>query len=277
MIYDGFMFFNELDLLEIRLNELYDVVDKFILVESKWKHNGVEKPFWYADNRSRFKQFADKIIHIMDTDQINTGMFGNYAHAPWGSSYCSMVENEQRKMIGRGLVNAGPRDIILLSDIDEIPKASRVKELHLPNANHSVCFVMNVYYYYLNNQMLNSGWSGTVASWCGYYKTMQDIRDTRMDDASQKRTRIENAGWHFSYVGTPEMIAEKLECMADTTNEKGKEGYTPAWVKNVIDHQDDVRKRMRGGGRVFRPQPLGTMPNYVIKNKEKFSHILKEV
>ena len=146
--------------------------------------------------------------------------------------------------------------------------------MHIPNMNHSVCFVMDVYYYFLNNQMINSGWSGTVASHVGLFKSMQDIRDSRMNNASNLRTRLEHSGWHFSYIGTPEMIAEKLECMADTINEKGKEGYTKEWVKNVIDKQDDVRKRMRGGGRVFTPQPLRTMPSCV-QDDLKFSHILK--
>jgi beta-1,4-mannosyl-glycoprotein beta-1,4-N-acetylglucosaminyltransferase len=275
MIYDGFLFFNELDLLEIRLQELWNVVDKFILVESKWKHNGIEKPFWYADHKSRFAPFADKIIHIMDTENIDIGMFGMYANPPWGSPFCSIVENNQRNMIGRGLSNATDRDIIMLGDIDEIPKSGKVASMHLPNFNHSVCFVMDIFYYYLNNKMINSGWSGTVASHVDTFRNMQNARDTRMDDTSNKRTRINNAGWHFSYVGTPEMIAEKLECMADTANYKGREGYTANWVKEIIKKQDDVRCRMRGSGRVFIPQPLSTMPSYVQDNQSKFAHILK--
>lgn len=65
MVYDCFSFFNELDLLEIRLNTLDSIVDKFILVESTLTHTGNQKPLFYAENKSRFKKFNDKIIHII--------------------------------------------------------------------------------------------------------------------------------------------------------------------------------------------------------------------
>ena len=67
-IYDSFLFFNELDILEIRLNTLYDVVDHFILVESSVTHQGVSKPFIFDENKERFAKFLDKIIHIKVTD-----------------------------------------------------------------------------------------------------------------------------------------------------------------------------------------------------------------
>ena len=53
-IYDCFNFFNELDLLEIRLNTLYDIVDYFVIIESNLTHSGEVKPFYYEDNKSRF-------------------------------------------------------------------------------------------------------------------------------------------------------------------------------------------------------------------------------
>ena len=73
-IYDCFNFFNELDLLEIRLNTLYDIVDYFVIIESNLTHSGEVKPFYYEDNKSRFEKFSDKIIHykVLDTpEQFN--------------------------------------------------------------------------------------------------------------------------------------------------------------------------------------------------------------
>ena len=63
-IYDGFIFFNELDLLDIRLNTMYDVVDYFILVESSVTHQGTPKPYIFEENKERFSKYLDKIIHI---------------------------------------------------------------------------------------------------------------------------------------------------------------------------------------------------------------------
>lgn len=269
MIYDGFLFFNELDLLEIRLQELDSVVDRFIVSESHYCHNGTDKPLYYADNKSRFKDFNHKIIHVVD-DSIIYGL-PTYNVAPFGGSNCTWVENNQRNAVGQGLCQASDKDIILLGDIDEIPKKECVKNMQLGNKNHSVCFVMDIFYYYLNNKMMNSGWSGTVASWVGTFRTMQAIRDTRMDDASPKRTRMGNAGWHFSYMGTPEMITEKLQVSADTANYK----YDLEWVKRTLTNGGDVRSKMRGGGREFIPQPFSILPGYVQQNLEKFSHILK--
>lgn len=68
MIYDCFTFFNELELLELRLHELADVVDKFVLVEATKTHSNKSKPLYYWENRSRFGEFHDKIIHIIVDD-----------------------------------------------------------------------------------------------------------------------------------------------------------------------------------------------------------------
>ena len=65
MIYDCFPFFNELDLLEIRLNELSGVVDRFVLSEAELTHNGDRKPLYFNEHKDRFAKFADKIIHII--------------------------------------------------------------------------------------------------------------------------------------------------------------------------------------------------------------------
>ena len=65
MIYDCFMFFNELDVLEIRLNELYHAVDKFILVEATKTHAGKDKTLFFNENKQKFSKFLDKIQHII--------------------------------------------------------------------------------------------------------------------------------------------------------------------------------------------------------------------
>ena len=65
MIYDTFLFFNEFDLLDIRLHELDAVADKFVLVEATRTHSDQPKPLYYAENRERYAAFHDKIIHVV--------------------------------------------------------------------------------------------------------------------------------------------------------------------------------------------------------------------
>ncbi|MGN1154117.1 MAG: hypothetical protein ACI4S3_08815 [Candidatus Gastranaerophilaceae bacterium] len=95
MIYDCFTFFNELDLLEIRLNILNDVVDKFVLVEATKTFTGQDKPLYYNDNKEKFSAFNAKIIHVVVDDYPSIGL-----ETAWG------YENWQRNCISRGLNNA---------------------------------------------------------------------------------------------------------------------------------------------------------------------------
>ena len=105
-IYDCFTFYNELDLLELRLTELYDFVDHFVLVEADTTYTSRPKPFYYEENKSRYSQWADKIIHIKVTDM---------PHDPdaW------VNDRWQRDQIMRGIVEADDDDIIIVEDADE--------------------------------------------------------------------------------------------------------------------------------------------------------------
>src|SRR5947208_2297917 len=110
MIYDCFTFFNELDLLEIRLNVLTEIVDRFVLVEAHQTHQGEHKPLYFAENRARFHRYNDKIIHVV------VDGFPPDAVSPWDR------ENHQRNCIARGLAGARLGDTVLISDADEIPR-----------------------------------------------------------------------------------------------------------------------------------------------------------
>jgi beta-1,4-mannosyl-glycoprotein beta-1,4-N-acetylglucosaminyltransferase len=111
-VYDCFTFFNELDLLELRLTELSGLVDRFVIVESTLTHMGAPKPLYYADNKERFAAFRDRIIHIVVDDMPDAAAEKD----PW------VREVGQRNAIARGLSGARPSDRIIVSDLDEIPK-----------------------------------------------------------------------------------------------------------------------------------------------------------
>src|SRR5690349_24880068 len=119
MTYDCFTFFNELDLLEIRLNVLNPVVDKFVLVESTRTFQNKPKPLYFQQNATRFSAFKDKIIHIV-VDQFPD--FGD-----WTEANSWTLEHHQRNSINRGLTRCTRDDVVIISDLDEIPRPETIR------------------------------------------------------------------------------------------------------------------------------------------------------
>ena len=126
MIYDCFTFFNELDLLEIRLNILNEVVDKFVLVEATRTHRGNPKPLYFKENKKRFAPFLDKIIHIVvDSYEPVEKYIASKDSDPKLHSWA--YENFQRHAIIHGLDDLKDEDSLIISDLDEIPTAEAVR------------------------------------------------------------------------------------------------------------------------------------------------------
>jgi beta-1,4-mannosyl-glycoprotein beta-1,4-N-acetylglucosaminyltransferase len=139
-VFDCFPFFNELDVLEIRLAELDALVDHFVIVEATRTHTGKPKPLYFADNRKRYDRYAHKIIHVV-ADDLPSGQSDH-----WGR------EIFQRQAIVRGLGDARPDDRIISSDCDEIPKPDVLRRaLALPGLSRRiVVFWCENYFYRLN-------------------------------------------------------------------------------------------------------------------------------
>ena len=110
MIYDCFLFFNELDILEIRLELLYDKVDYFILSECDTTFSGISKPFYYDDNKYKFKKYSDKIIHLkhensFEFDKINNKYSGKKREILDDIiSYYSEIKNSEKTEIKRNFL-----------------------------------------------------------------------------------------------------------------------------------------------------------------------------
>lgn len=200
MIIDAFIFFNELEVLKIRLEELYPVVDRFIIVEMDHTFQGQPKPSNYEENQELYTQYADKISHVMiEAPQPNGNDPGRY---PWDREYY------QRNAIGTVLskMSLSDDDIIIMGDADEIPRRAVVSKLD-PQPVQSLA--LDAYYYGIN---ISGGHKHTnrVARW-GYAKnmTMQELRT--LDPPPDV---VYDGGWHFSYLGTPEHIVEKFKAFA---------------------------------------------------------------
>jgi beta-1,4-mannosyl-glycoprotein beta-1,4-N-acetylglucosaminyltransferase len=137
-LFDCFTFFNELDLLELRLRELDPLVHRFVLVEAPQTFTGLPKPLHFKQNRDRFARFLPKIIHV-ELEEFPPGL-----SSAWDREYIS------RRAIIRGLNDAGPDDMVLISDVDEIPKPKALAAA-LPTADRRLTiFESEGFMYYLN-------------------------------------------------------------------------------------------------------------------------------
>lgn len=275
MIYDCFAFFNELDLLEIRLNTLDAVVDRFVLVEATRTFQKAEKPLFFEQNKERFKPFLHKIEHII-VDEY-PGFFAKF-RTPTTWDY----DDHQKEQIKRGLKNCRPSDVIIISDVDEIPRPELVKQ-YADKPGIKV-FQQRLYYYYLNCfikkypepiEIYNGymPWQGTVMLPYQDLKTVQKARLTRGERKNSKKiTIIPEGGWHFSYLGGVKKVIEKIEAYAHTEH-------------NLEDFKNPQRieEVLRKGGSLY-GQELDSefvqidkdFPLYLQQNKEKYHELILE-
>jgi len=221
MKYDCFTFFNELDLLEIRLNVLNDVVDKFVLVEATRTQNNKEKPLYYQENKDRYKNFEDKIIHIVVDDYPENLI-------QW------TIENHQRNCISRGLKDCKADDIIIISDLDEIPNPKMLDETSVTDG--IIAFDLNYFLFYINNLLIGAQWDH--GSKILTYKNFLSLLDDDACDhgalvesqnsgttaskirlySGSKQKHVLNAGWHFGTLGGEQSVLVKslAVCEGDT-------------------------------------------------------------
>lgn len=276
MIYDCFPFFNELDLLEIRLNELDSVVDKFVLVEATKTFQKKDKPLYYEENKERFKDFEDKIIHII-VDKF-PGFFYKW-RIPTAWDY----DNYQKDQVAQALKNCSNDDVIIISDLDEIPSAEIIsKYKNYPGVKVFEQILCN---YYLNCVAIKAPekahltshngmvyWKGTVMLNYSNFSSFKNARILR-EQSGENIISLQKSGWHFSFVGNFQKIREKLDSWAHT-NEKE---YNPDYLmdKNSVDAIIKKGGDLFGRDYQYVIQPLSDIfPKYILENQNRFSNLL---
>ena len=238
-IIDCFSFFNELDLLEFRLRLLDKVVDHFVIVESNLTCNGKAKPYYFEENKDRFTPWQHKITHIPIT-QITSGLdFTKQDDSYNPGSAAWKLENEQRNALAAATSLAADEDLVLVSDLDEIPNPFLIKKINLDKG--PVALSLLFHYYFFNCQLFASErwWNGTILCTGKQFKvtTPQQLRDGR-----NLFKRIPRAGWHFSYLGGVEKIKYKIQSFAHT--EYNREKYFNAEnILKAIDNGKDIFDR----------------------------------
>ena len=198
-IYDSFIYNNEDLILDIRLNHLNKFVEKFIIVEARFTHQGKEKTKFL--DLSNFTKFKDRITHLF-IENFPPNLLN------WGR------ENFQRNYISNGLKEIQDDDFIMISDIDEIPNLRKFK--YNDKLRYTV-FCQKNFSYKLN--LINKTfpiWHGTKGCKKKHLKTPQWLRNqkikkkTFLNFFNIKWNIINNGGWHFSYLMSPNQIREKI-------------------------------------------------------------------
>ena len=206
MVYDCFQFFNELDILLLRMKVMNDVVDKFVISESTVTFSGVSKPLYFQENKEMFAEFADKIIYQVVDD------------SPMGpDTDAFMRDSHQKCAVARGLKDAKPEDVIIFSDVDEIPNPDAVRSI-LENFDDSKIYALaqRNFYCYLDMEEKSGnllsvtgefdGFTGRDRRWLGTkickYSMLENYTTEQLRDKAQKHlmVRVPEGGWHFSYM-----------------------------------------------------------------------------
>jgi hypothetical protein len=197
-IFDCFPFNDELDMLECRFTELEDVVDAFVVVEASTTHQGDEKSFHLHENYRRFERWGGKIHSRMMH-------FGPGLDA-WGR------DRAQREELFSMLRFSGarPDDIVLLSDVDEIPNSWLVASLRrVPPTSGMVSFEQRFCPFAVDWEHPEK-WYGTVATLWENVSSMNALRDSR----GQKDRVLQDGGFHFSWMGGAPAAYRKLHSFA---------------------------------------------------------------
>jgi hypothetical protein len=255
-VFDCFTFFNELDLLELRLNELSEAVDFFVIAEAPVTFKGRPKDLVYNTNKARFQKFQHKIIHLIIDDLPA-------ANRAWDR------EHYQRNALRRGLDEAAPGDMIIISDADEILRPSTIETLK--TLEGFVQLNMPMFQYYMNLRE-NHGWNKVFAFNHGLLDEIADFNWVRTSQADAfnkfagRNTKLFNSGWHFTYLGGAARIREKLQAFS----------HDETWFQRMLS-PGGIETQVAAGFEVGnawnfnRFCPIDeTYPGYVTANQKKF-------
>ena len=294
-IFDCFMFYDEEVVLDIRLNTLKNSVDCFVIVESKFYHNGKKRELKF--NIDNFPKFKDKIIYIVqdeepldletvekeDDEGTKSYKFISNAHKR---------ENFQRNLISKGLVKSNEDDLIMISDVDEIPN---LKDLNVAKVNNKIIiFEQSIFYYKLNRYLEGFTWHGTKACKKKNLKSPQWIRNVknkkfnfwRLDTFFSETKHInkifiKEGGWHFSNIKNPVDIENKLKSYLHHRDFEVENIDLKEISKSMRNNEtiydmfaDKRQKKFSENKRKLNLYPKDKLPPYIQDNENKFKEWL---
>lgn len=281
-IYDCFPIFNELDLLEIRLELLYDYVDYFIISECDSTFSGEKKPFYFDENKEKYNKYLDKIIHLKhyntkDYQNLENNYEGkkkiiydkiinrlsfmikspktDYGQPHW----CRDFYHKELTMLGMDICE--PNDIILFGDCDEIPDPTKLifdGDMYVLNQKNMI--------YYLNTENKTHSWYGTLMV---RFENLIDESCMFTRDSRMNFKKIESAGWHLSWMGGKERMLKKLQSW-------GHQEYNNQYFKNQINLNFNPNKDILNRNIIIKSDNITNIyPEKILKLiEDKFPYLI---
>lgn len=277
MVYDCFQFFNELDMLKIRLNVMSPIVDKFVISEATETFSGLKKPLYYEENKEMFAEFADKIIHVVVDD------------TPEG--YTHDRDTFQKNAVTRGLANCTDEDIIIFSDLDEIPNPEKIKEILKDFQEDKIYhFAQRLFYCYLNMEEV----SGNLLSYAGEfdgverkkwigtkmcsYKLLREqnlqLGELRFPERKQIGIRVEDGGWHFGYMGGHGEKDIKKRVQEKVISAAHQEYNSKHVLNQVTDQIKDGKDIFGRDAKFIRCEIDETFPIYIREHQKELDFLI---
>ncbi len=278
MIYDCIPFFNELDILKLRMQILSPYVDKFVLEEASVTFSGEAKEMIFAGHREMFAAFADKIVYVPVEDSPMTGVTTHER------------DKYQKNQLIRGLAGCGPDDIIIFSDVDEIPNPETLTEIlsHF-DGDKIYHLAQRMFYCFLNMEEVSGKllsitgefagvekrqWLGTKV--CSFANLPQEgivyLREVSPDDP--RSVRIADGGWHFGYMGgdgerdVAKRIGDKVQAAAH--QEYNSARYLREAVDRLMCGEDIFGRDCR-----FVRVPIDeTYPAYLREHQDEYDFLI---
>ena len=293
-IFDCFMYFDEEVVLDLRLNFLDQYVDYFVIVESIYTHKGEKRELKF--NPKKFEKFKSKIIYKV-YDENNEGIeeiLNNDSEKIKSYKYIMNAlrrENGQRNHIQVGLDNADVDDIILISDVDEIPNLNLID---FTKINEKIfMFRQDMFYYKFDLKLPNMVWTGTKGCRKKNLLSPQWLRNVKDRKYSKFRFDIlfsdkkynsikfiDEGGWHFTNLKTASEIEHKLKSYLHHW-EFDENPLTKDQIEEIIKNKQaiydlslDKRLNKIGSGNKLIKYEFEKLPDYLKKNKNKYEQWL---
>jgi len=289
-IFDCFMYFDEEIVLELRLNVLDKYVDYFVIVESIFTHKGEKRELRF--NHKKFEKFKDKIIYLVydESPKKTEKIFQDDNRGEKSRKYilnAAYRENGQRNFISKGLQNAHENDLILISDVDEIPNLEYLDFYKIKKK--IILFKQEMFYYKFNLKLPNLSWTGTKGCKKKYLKSPQWLRNIkdrkyafyRIDTffSKTKYTNIQfinEGGWHFSNIKTAAEIEYKLKSYLhhrEFDENPISKNEIDKIIKNkqaIYDLKVDKRVNKIGDGSKLEKYPMEKLPRFLQDNIKNY-------
>ena len=261
------MYFDEDLVLDLRLNILNDYVDEFIIAEATRDHTGREKKLNF--DFKNFLKFKNKINYIV-VDDLPIAIKSSKKN--WSGHH--IRDQYQRNALSRGYKNCSDDDLIMISDIDEIPDPKKIQEFQFKNIY--ACFMQKNLHLKIN--LLNiseKNWMGTKICQRKHLKSPQWLRSIKTKKKEfwkfykpKEPQLIYEGGWHFSFLKEPKDIAKKIKSYSHSEYNKSEftdEKKIEERIKNKVDIFD----------RDFKYERVNlddTFPKYILENLSKYQN-----